>query len=95
MIRPAADGVILAVRVIPRASRSVLAGTRGDAILVRLAAPPVDDAANDALIELLASSLGVPRHNLIIEAGRHSRKKQVRVRDIDADTAAKRLGVSP
>ncbi|PYR58787.1 MAG: hypothetical protein DMF91_16325, partial [Acidobacteria bacterium] len=56
-----ADGVILAVRVIPRARKSEIAGTRDGALLVRLAAPPVEGAANDALIEFLAKRLGAPR----------------------------------
>ena len=59
MIERTTDGAAFNVRVIPRARRSGLAGTRGDALLVRLQAPPVEGAANDELIEVLAGALQV------------------------------------
>ena len=93
-VRAVPGGVILDVRVIPRATRTILAGTRGQAILIRLAAPPVDDAANEALIQFLASLLDVPRRNVTIQSGSHSRTKQVRVSGIDAVAAALRLGLA-
>ena len=60
MIASTPEGVAIAVRVIPRAGRSGLAGTRGDALLVRLQSPPVEGAANEELIEVLARALQVP-----------------------------------
>ncbi len=93
MIERTADGAAFNVRVIPRARRSRLAGTRGDALLVRLQAPPVDGAANDELIEVLASALQVPKRAVSIVAGDRSRQKRVKVLGIDADTVAARLGV--
>ena len=74
-----ADGLTVNVRVIPRAGKSGLAGTRGDALLVRLQAPPVDGAANEELIAVLAAALGVPKRQLSIIAGARSRQKRVRV----------------
>jgi hypothetical protein len=56
--------VILSVRVIPRSPTSAITGRRGDALLVRLNAPPVDGAANEALIELLAKVFGRPRRDV-------------------------------
>lgn len=50
---------------------------RAGALLVRLAAPPVEDAANDALVTLLASALGVPRRSVRLIAGERSRNKRV------------------
>ena len=91
MIEPTADGVAITVRVIPRASRSGLAGTRGDAVLVRLQSPPVEGAANDELVALLASALRVPKRAVSIVAGDRSRQKRVRVVGIDVATAASRL----
>ncbi len=88
MIAETADGILLAVRVIPRAGRSGLAGTRGGAVLVRLAAAPVDGAANDELVAVLADAFGVARRDVTIVAGERSRQKRVRVRGIDADIAA-------
>ena len=73
MIAPETDGVVLAVRVIPRAGRSGLAGSRGDAVLVRLGAAPVDGAANAELIEVLAAAFGVPRRQVTLVAGDRSR----------------------
>lgn len=91
MIEPTADGVAITVRVIPRANRSGLAGTRGDAVLVRLQSPPVEGAANDELVEVLARALQVPKRAVSIVAGDRSRQKRVRVVGIDAATAALRL----
>ena len=85
------DGAAFNVRVIPRARRSGLAGTRGDALLVRLQSPPVDGAANDELIEVLARALQVPKRAVSIVAGDRSRQKRVKVIGIDAATAAARL----
>ena len=86
------DGVVISVRVIPRAARSGLAGTRGGALLVRLQSPPVEGAANDELIEVMARALQVPKRAVSIVAGDRSRQKRVRVVGIDAATAASRLG---
>jgi uncharacterized protein len=72
------------VRVIPRAKKSELAGVRGDAVLVRLAAPPVEGAANDALIELFAALLHVPRRSVRIVSGDRSRLKRVAVDGVTA-----------
>jgi uncharacterized protein (TIGR00251 family) len=57
MIEPTTDGIIITIRVIPRARRSGLAGVRGEALLVRVQAPPVDGAANVEVIGLLAAAL--------------------------------------
>ncbi len=92
MIEATPDGVVITVRVIPRAARSGVAGTRGRALLVRLQAPPVEGAANEALVEVLAGALQVPKRAVSIVAGDRSRQKRVRVVGIDAATAARRLG---
>ena len=73
------SGLILNVRVIPRAARSQIAGRRDDALLIRLNAPPVDGAANAALIELFAQALGIPKRNIEIVSGHRSRTKRVRI----------------
>jgi uncharacterized protein len=71
--------VRLRVHVQPRASRSEIAGMHGDAIKVRLMAPPVDDAANEELVALLARVLGLPRAAVRIVAGARGRSKVVEV----------------
>ncbi len=67
------------VRVQPRASRSEVSGLHGDALKVRLSAPPVDGAANDALVELLAGLFAVGRRAVRSVAGTSSRAKIVEV----------------
>jgi len=91
MIQPTPDGIEISVRVIPRAGRSGIAGTRGGALLVRLTAPPVEGAANGELVEVLAEALGVPRRSVSIVGGERARQKRVRVAGIDAASAASRL----
>ena len=90
----AVDGaVILSVRVTPRASRNALAGLGRDAagrsfVAIRLAAPPVDGAANTALVTFLARELGLGRSSLKIIAGETSRLKQVRIEGTSEDALA-------
>ncbi len=86
-----AGSVRFPVRVQPRASRTELAGTQQGALKVRLQAPPVDGAANEALVDFLAESLGVPRRTVRIVSGASSRTKVVEVTGIDA-VAVLRLG---
>ena len=93
MIETTPDGILLDVRVIPRARKSVIAGTRGGAVLVRLSAPPVDGAANEALIALLAAVLDVNKGAISIESGGQSRQKRLRVMGIDIDAARSKLNV--
>jgi uncharacterized protein (TIGR00251 family) len=91
MITPTPDGILLTIRASPRSGRSGVAGVRGDALLVRLQASPVEGAANDELIELIASALGVPKRAVSITVGSRSRNKLVRVSGIDLATATSRL----
>ena len=83
--------MILAVRVIPRSPKSKVDGTRGEAVLVRLAAPPVDGAANDALIELLAREFRVARRDITIVAGHASRDKRVEIAGLSDVDGGERL----
>jgi uncharacterized protein (TIGR00251 family) len=83
------------VRVQPRASRTELAGTHGDALKVRLTEPPVDGAANEALIRFLADRLGVAHAAVRLEAGAAGRSKLVAVEGLGVEAAARRLGLEP
>ena len=67
------------IRVVPRASRSQVAGEFDGGLKVRIAAPPVDGAANDELVRFLAREFGRPRADIEIIAGQTSRTKRVRV----------------
>ena len=85
--------MILAVRVIPRARKSAIAGRRGEAVLIRLAAPPVDGAANDALVDFLSKALQRPRRDISIVSGLKSRDKQVSIDGLSDDDWSSRLAV--
>ncbi len=85
MITPDPGGVTLAVRIVPRAGRSGLAGTRDGALLVRVNAPPVEGAANAELVEVLARCLRVPKRAVTLVAGERSRLKRVRVEGVTLD----------
>jgi uncharacterized protein len=69
----------VAVHVQPRASRSEIIGQHGAALKVRVQAPPIDGAANEALVRLLADSLGVPLRSVRVVAGVTSRAKTVEI----------------
>ena len=71
--------VRLSVRVQPRATRSEIVGVHGDALKVRLAAPPVDGAANEELVQLFSRTFAVARRSVRILAGEHSRSKIVEI----------------
>ncbi|MDP1571977.1 MAG: DUF167 domain-containing protein, partial [Vicinamibacterales bacterium] len=86
-------GAVIDLRVVPRAGRTALAGLRDGALLVRLAAPPVDGAANDALIAFLASLLDRPKRDIVLVSGGHSRAKRVRVAGLSAAAVRARLGL--
>jgi uncharacterized protein len=85
------NDAVLDIRVIPRAAKAGVAGTRDGAILIRLTAPPVDGAANAELIEILAAALDRPRRDVTIVAGERGRSKRVRVSGIARDVALARL----
>jgi uncharacterized protein (TIGR00251 family) len=89
-------GVTFYVQVRPRASRDAIEGEHGNALKIRLTAPPVDDRANEALVQLLVERLNVPRAAVRIVGGEKSRRKRVIVVGVKSEqvlaltTAAKR-----
>jgi uncharacterized protein len=93
-LSPHPSGCTLLVRVIPRASRSVIAGERDGALLVRIAAPPVEGAANAALVGLVAKALDLPRAAVTIASGERGRLKRLVIAGPTAEAAARRLGGS-
>jgi uncharacterized protein len=74
-----AGSVTFKVQVVPRASRSEIVGEHAGALRVRIAAPPVEGAANVEIVRLLARALGVPRNAIDIIAGHASKLKTVRI----------------
>ena len=88
-----ADGVRLTLHVQPGARRTEVAGLHGDALKIRLAAPPVDGKANACLLAFLARGLGVPRPAVTLKSGDCSRHKVVDIRGITPEAAAGLLPV--
>ncbi len=85
------DGVVLRVHVQPRAGRSAVVGRHGDALKLRVAAPPLDDRANRAAIGLVAETLDVSERQVSIVSGERSRVKRLRVEGIEVADAESRL----
>lgn len=85
------DAVILSLHIQPGAKRTEVAGLHGDALKIRLAAPPVDGKANEALIAFLAKALGVVKADVELVSGHSSRAKRVRIAGINAAAAAAAL----
>ncbi len=73
------EGALLPVRVQPRARRNEVVGWQGAALRVRVTAPPTDGRANQAVVELLAAVLGLPRASIALVSGAASRDKLLRV----------------
>lgn len=91
-VRSTPEGVELEVRVRPRASRTELVGVREGVVEIRVAAPPVDDAANEELVRFLAKALGVGRRAVRVVSGERSRHKRVRLEGVDEAAVQAWLG---
>jgi len=77
--REDSDSVTFSVRVVPRASRSEVVGLHDGALKIRVAAPPVEGAANQELVKFLSARLKVPRASLTLVSGANSKNKVIRV----------------
>ena len=93
MIAAILGGVDLSLHVQPRAGRTEVVGPHGDALKIRLAAPPVDGEANAELIRFLAKTFGVPNSAVSIESGATGKRKRVRVMGVGVAEATQLLGV--
>ena len=76
---PRPDGIAIAVRVTPRSFRDIFAAGTDDHFAARLTAPPVEGAANDALIALVAKAFGVPKRAVTLLAGETARLKRLTI----------------
>jgi uncharacterized protein (TIGR00251 family) len=88
----------LTVRVIPRSSKPGIAGIRDGALLVRLQSPPVEGAANDELIRVMAETFGAGRRDVEIVVGERSKLKRVALNTVerhDVDATLRALGLNP
>lgn len=90
-ITDAESGAAFPVRVIPRASKNEVEGITGNALKVRLTAPPVEGAANEALIELLAERLKIRKSQIEIVAGQTSQHKMISIVGLQPSEVEERL----
>ena len=81
------------VHVQPRAGRTEIVGRHGNALKIRVTAPPVDGRATEATARVLADAVGVPERDVRLEAGASSRLKRFRVIGVSAPHTARRLGL--
>lgn len=92
-ITESAGGVFIRVYLQPRASKNGIAGLHGDEIKVTVTAPPVDNAANEMVVRLFASLLGVPRSSVTVKSGQTSRHKTIAVAGKSAGEVRTSLGL--
>jgi uncharacterized protein (TIGR00251 family) len=90
-MRPHDTGVYLAIKLQPRASRNEIGEALGNELRIRVTAPPVDAAANEALVRLLAEKLECPRSAVQLVRGQTSRHKTVWVNGLSPDVILQRL----
>jgi uncharacterized protein (TIGR00251 family) len=93
MVTAFPGGSQLTVRAQPRANRSEIVGVHGECLKVRLAAPPVEGAANEELRRFLAKALKIPRSRVELTQGRSSRVKTLRVHGLSPDELRQLLGL--
>jgi len=74
------NGIILKVFIQPRSSKNMIAGQHGDALKIKLTAPPVDDAANKMCVQYIAKCLKIPKSSIEIISGHTSRTKRLLLR---------------
>src|SRR5216110_1558149 len=90
-LRVESDGVMLSVKLQPRASANEIGEPLGNELRIKVTAPPVDSAANEALIRLLAESLDCPRNRIELVRGNTSRHKVLKLHGVSAEGALAKL----
>jgi len=92
-LRAQTDGVLLAVKLQPRASANQIGEALGNELRIKVTAPPVDSAANEALVRFLAEQLDWPRNRVELVRGHTSRHKTIKLHGLSAETALARLAL--
>ena len=90
-LRVQADGVLLSVKLQPRASANEIGEAMGSELRIKVTAPPVDATANEALVKLLAQQLGCPRNRVELLRGHTSRHKTIKLHGLVAEDVLKSL----
>jgi uncharacterized protein (TIGR00251 family) len=94
-LRIQSDGVLLSVKLQPRASSNEIGEALGNELRIKVTAPPVDAAANEALVRLLAETLDCPRNRVELVRGHTSRHKTVKLYGYSADDLVAKLASPP
>ncbi len=84
-------GVVVHIHVLARSGRTQLVGRHGDALKVRVTAPPVDGRATDAARVAVADALGIPADDVVVVSGERSRLKRLQVSGLEVDEVEQRL----
>jgi len=92
-ISVSARGVVLNVHAVPRSSKNAVQGLYGNAVKIRLRAPPVDGKANKALLSFMGEALDIPARQVSIITGLTGRKKRVLIDGLNAEEVRSRLGL--
>jgi hypothetical protein len=92
-LREQPDGALLAIKLQPRASTNEIGSVLGDELRVKVTAPPVDSAANEALVRFLAEQLDCPRNRVELVRGHTSRHKTIKVHGLSAEAVLAKLAV--
>jgi len=92
--RPEADGVIISARIQPRASKNSIMPTGDGTFKIRLTAPPVDGAANEALVAFLSEALSVSKSAIEIISGHTAREKRIRISGMSQDEVNRLLNTA-
>lgn len=90
-LKPHPEGVCLYLKVQPRASRNEISEALGEELKLKVTAPPVDSAANEAVLRYLAEVLGCPRGSVQLLRGNTSRHKQILLRNLTIEAVAEKL----
>jgi uncharacterized protein (TIGR00251 family) len=91
-LRVQADGILLSVKLQPRASANEIGEALGSELRIKVTAPPVDAAANEALVKLLAQQLDCPRNHVELVRGHTSRHKTIKLHGLTAEDVLKSMG---
>ena len=90
-LRAEGADVVLSLHIQPGAKKTEVAGVHGDALKIRLAAPPVDGKANLCLLNFLAARLGIAKRQVALVSGASARAKRVRIEGVDAESVRCKL----
>jgi uncharacterized protein len=91
LLRETGAGCVIPVKVVPKASKNQIVGVEKGSLKIRVQAPPVDGAANDAVVRTLGDWLDVPRNAVVVQGGHRSRQKTIFVKGLNGARILEKL----